>query len=470
MPDTKPAVAKGSNQNFPSGPILRTIEEFDEEKVESETVDQLVEARVVFANYELLQHDFPYLQDDKLEQTYPDLQNLVGRDKRLAIRSILDDWLKSNAAFISGRQINQTLVNSRIETTGQKITAFRPSNYGRAVVVPVKDLGGHSGNGTSKGLLDLKGIGTAPNAEPRNKSQSNGLLELGQALREVMFGEFFNAVFQYEGVPYRPIPIYGVLDLGFDIKFTTGERIPAGMMVRRVHRRPIYRWGIKQIGDPALAVEMELELLLRKYGITSVSSLTTVDIFSDNGAMVVKYGAHILSFRAAEVEWIRKRINFTGQKIRFEGMNFQFTREVNLDPPTPQIVDFGQFRVKKKLENPILSLVADHLVRLGEIIYPDDPRFVQPDERIRLPYEIWGTTGEIWGYKALDMGVPPAPILEALRTMDNPNEADSCVWCIDNLIVLGFCLAKEFNKGRITGDEVRKKLSEFVETATSRLC
>jgi hypothetical protein len=59
-------------------------------------------ARVVFADHDLLQHDFPFLLN----------------------RRLLDEWLLTNTAFISESQPRQNLVNTPIETTDERVVAL----------------------------------------------------------------------------------------------------------------------------------------------------------------------------------------------------------------------------------------------------------------------------------------------------------------------------------------------------------
>ena len=85
----------------------KEIEEFEPARLEPETVYRLPTARLVFADHDLLQHDFPQLRDD----------------------SLIDEWLINNAAFISAGQRNQSLVNTPIAASDEQTTAFRPLHF-----------------------------------------------------------------------------------------------------------------------------------------------------------------------------------------------------------------------------------------------------------------------------------------------------------------------------------------------------
>ena len=102
--EIKPPIHKDWKQEFPLGPVLRKTEEFEQENLGAETAYRLSTARVVFANYDSLQHDFPHLRGETLEQKHPELQHLNGTDKTLAIRRLLENWLKTNVAFTDARR------------------------------------------------------------------------------------------------------------------------------------------------------------------------------------------------------------------------------------------------------------------------------------------------------------------------------------------------------------------------------
>ena len=412
--------------------VLRNLKEFEPEKLEPEIVYRLSTARLVFADHDLLQHDFPFLRADH----------------------ILDEWLISNTAFVSASQRGPSVVNTPIETAGEQVMAFRPPRYGRALIFSLQEnrrsLSGPqlpSEEDAIEGLIDVKGIGVAPKAKPRLANHANGLMALGEAIREVIIEKMIDRIFQHAGSCWRAVLSYGVIDTGFDLKWANGVTLPAGMLVRRAHLRPSFPRGMNDSSSPLVQLELSIELLLRRYGVTSTGVATIIEIADSDGKTAIKYGSTLLSYNEDEIKQIKEMASFTGGLKRLDGVNLQFTRQAESNPAGAQIVDFGGFLVKEKFENPIVSLVADRLLRLGEIISPSDPRFVQPDEKIRLPYQLWGETGRIWEYEA--------------------SEAELSTLIMDNPKTLAFNLARAFREKRLTGNEVRDKIEEYLNTSTS---
>ena len=56
---------------YPSNPVLRTVEELDDPGVKQEEALHVSTARVVIANYELIQNDFPELRSACLIEQHP---------------------------------------------------------------------------------------------------------------------------------------------------------------------------------------------------------------------------------------------------------------------------------------------------------------------------------------------------------------------------------------------------------------
>jgi hypothetical protein len=359
---------------------LGSIEGLEQPRTRAEKGLGLTGARVVLANYELLQSDFTVLANDALFQANPRLLELSGDDRLHAIRQIIDGWLLANAAFISEPQAQQQTTNTKIQTNAECTQAWRPPLYGRAWVLTVRrcpDGANTSAGDSGAGLLDVKGIGVGPGIQPGNTGHSNGLLVLGEAIREFLFEKLLRGVFRHAQVGFEVLPIYAVLSTGFEVTLPDGLRPAAGLLVRRAHRRPVHRFVFSEFGSQESAAEMEIEFILRRYGITSSGSGVTIEIRRTAEGVQVRYGGVHLSYLEHELKRIEEHAGFDGPFERFEGLNIQFTEELQRQPARIQIVDLGSFRVKESFTRPVVSLVSDRLVYMGEIVRPGDPNWVR---------------------------------------------------------------------------------------------
>ncbi|MDJ0842536.1 MAG: hypothetical protein QNK37_38915 [Acidobacteriota bacterium] len=438
---------------FAEGPVLRHMGVFEHIPKDNDRVVKLETARVVTADYRLLQHDFPFLRDENILRAHPRLTGLEAPARREAVHRFIDRWLVANAGFMSAYQVKQSKINTPVTTGKETMRAWRPFNYGRSLVLSlgvsrelpsVVELGFHPAD--AGGLLDVKGIGLAPSKGYNPSAHANGLLMLGEALRELLYCELITRVLAHAGHIARPVPIYAVLHTGFDAIIQNGNQIPTALLLRRAHLRPIYQWGLKDPGSLTETMEMDIERILRRYGITSTGSDTYVQIRAVDGVVRYYYGEGEMTFSRELQEWILEMTRFNGSNRLFEGVNLQFTEDIKRNPPRPRIVDFGSYWVKEGFHEPLLSLVACRPLRLGRIIWPDDPEFVQPDPQLRVPYEVWGWTEGVWGYGRQGTGIA--------YPMDNPG-------------LLAHHLAMAFRRGEMTSAEVRAKLDEMIHVAVA---
>ncbi len=271
----------------------------------------LTQAKVVVANYELLRKDFSHLKHFSNEQW--------------------DQWLIKNAGYISTEQQKQTYVNTQIPANLEQYKmGLRPMAYRRAAIF----------RGDNNEMLDIKGVGTQDAPGPLGKDHSNGLLSVGEGIREFLYEMVVDKIFQHSQSGFETVGNYAVLSAGFEIKNLDGSSSPAGLLVRQAHKRSEY--PLQMLSDSA---SIAVEKIIRLYGLTSA-------------------GAHHL-------------------KYQFDLMNVQGSS-------SGAVIDFGGF----------LSL--DHFVRpltpfaLGwkpEAKFSKEYLMIyQPDVRLRLSPELWGQT------------------------------------------------------------------------------
>lgn len=292
----------------------------------TETVLQLSNARIIMADYKLIRQDFPEVAK------YSDRQ--------------IDEWLVKNTGYMSIQQVAQQDVNYKIPVTGKATTAYRPREYGRAHVFK-------AGNG----LIDVKGSG---GIDPHMGFERTGLATLGEVIREFLMEKLVSRVFQDIG-KYETVPCYAVMDPGFTTRMqgSRAHDVPAGMILRRAHtRHHVGVIGEREREDPVVLpneTQLEIELALRKYGITS-----TIDLYPG-----------------------RYKNKLAGDQLNIQGDN------------NGAVVDFAGFRIKSHFERPIYytydssgnAVVSERDVA----VWPKDSRFVQPQSSIRIPLKLWGT-------------------------------------------------------------------------------
>lgn len=393
-------------------PLPRTVFDLADPGIRPELALRVAGARVVFADYALLRHDFPQLE--------------------WASRPAIDEWLLRNAAVVSAPQAAQEVVNTKIATSGETVVAYRPPLYGRAVVTEAE--GG--------GLLDVKGAGVTPGLVPQNKSHANGLLAHGEALANIAFREVMERIFRRANTGFSTVPEYAVIDLGFDVRHLFGPATPACVQVRRAHRRPPGGVELPLAGSPEQQVKFEIELLLRHYGMTSCSPATSFVLDDSSGKLVMEYAEKPMPPHSDEqMVSIRKLTRYEGGRLVIEGVNVQLTRESSVRPSRATVIDFGHYSVRERFEIPVVSLVRDRLLRWGGALRPGDASFPQPSPKLRLPLASWGTPAKPDPRYA----VPGHPEL---------------IWPMP--FVLGFELAHGFRDGSISGEEVRARLDALL--------
>lgn len=200
-------------------------------------------AKVVVADYPLLKRDFPELLSLSYEE--------------------IDQWLIDNTAFIAQTQITRGQkrgVNGEIKTEEHIRNAFRPALYGRALVFKA-----------GSGLIDVKGSGAR---DPSLDSDSNGLLDLYEAVYEYGMEKIVHMIFEHSQSDYETIENYGVISLDFwNKEKLEGREKTSGLLLRQAHKRAGDNWTCM---DPQRS--LKIELLLRRYGVTSVGAVDHINI------------------------------------------------------------------------------------------------------------------------------------------------------------------------------------------------
>jgi hypothetical protein len=334
---------------------------------------------------------------------------------------------------MSVTQAAQTAVNAPISLTGRARKVWRPQAYGRAVIVPVTDPAG------TPGLLDVKGAGVAPGKTPSLHHHSSGLCMLREAFREILFQLAIDRVFAQAGVPHWTLPVYGAIDLGFDGKTRRGESVPAGLMVRRAHRRPLSGSSFPWSGSQEERLHLEIELLLRHFGITSAQRAGRIHVERKKGELVVT-SAFETSILPPAVRDAHEAF-FPAQELPrdYEALNIQLTRLEPRRRVRAQLVDFGHYEMRPRFDHALIGCVHGETTRWGAKLLPSDRDFVQPHKRLCYPEERWGVDG---------MRTKGGTLFDRTLT------ARPWLWTDE--------LAKDFRAGRVTPAGVWRALHDFV--------
>ncbi len=190
---------------------ITPLSEFKEVHPEGvrENAIKLKNAEVLIADYGLIRRDFPaiaHLSDPEIDQ-----------------------WLIRQAGFMSPPQVAQASVNSTIPVVAETKAAYRPPEYGRALIFNALDE-----NNKQIGIIDVKGAG---GTRPSHYTHSSGVMTLGESLREFSYEKMITRVINHSGIDQAVVGSYAVIFPGFDVIHENGDRVPAGLYLRQAHRR-----------------------------------------------------------------------------------------------------------------------------------------------------------------------------------------------------------------------------------------
>ena len=245
----------GIRRDFPKAPLIRSLDEMQNCQTSTyrEPIVPVRSARVAIANYDALVHDFPGLRTKKFQKMYENFFCKTCRATGELCALALDEWILDNAAFVSLQQSASEGVNSPIKCGPPIERAVRPTRYGRAFVLPVEKVWG---GGTGARFLDMKGVGVAPGAIATQTPYSNGLEYLGVSLGDYFYAWLLDRIFRRTEPGYSTVPVYAVIDLGFDIVGGWHGTGPAAATVRRAHSRHPHGYDFPRSGSEEETVRL----------------------------------------------------------------------------------------------------------------------------------------------------------------------------------------------------------------------
>lgn len=367
-------------------PLIHDIAQVSSESCAQDEFVRVRGARVACANYRALLHDFPHVFGAEARRRSP----LPGCDScadagKLCIKAV-NAWLIRNSAFISRQQLQPNEVNSPVDIDpGEVRRGYRPPEYGRAAVVPIDS----ETRGSEARYLDLKGIGIAAGKVASHQPHSSGLDYLGNALVDFFFGWLIDTIFARTCPSYHVVPVYAVLDLGFDIVGGPFGAAPAGLHVRRAHARPFPTLPLSGSAHEKLMIHVEM--MLRLFGLTTTNYLTSYRLRDgDTDPKLVRLEGPLTVETDAEkrkaatlIEAIR---NSGGNSL--EVLNVQSTDEGDWERKTFEIYDFGHVRSERRFTAPFANPIRDGALRIGRITSPGQPSFVQPEPGMAIDIDL----------------------------------------------------------------------------------
>ncbi len=379
--------------------LFSQIGQINIRKATKETVKQVNNTKVVFANYDLLMNDFPQISESELIKRHPSLKHLSERMRLIKIRIIIDKWLIKHGSYISSNQSIENDVNTKIDIGNNTTQAYRPTNYGRALIFAIEDTNSELGldeeigeKEDDCGLIDVKGVGVDTDTLPLNKCHYDGLMSMSECFRELLIEQLIHQIFLKEQSSHTTLPIYAIIDLGFDQlsrdnkskknkeRKNDSELIPVGLTLRRAHNRIPGNGDLPDYRTPIYYATKEIELMLRKYGITSANSSTTTKLSPKTAGFELYYsGRRVKLIEGSLLAYFENLTSKRSDPIHFEGINIQITADFLENPSRGILVDFGQYNIHDSFENPIVFLASDRVLYWGDVQWPQEMGYIKPE-------------------------------------------------------------------------------------------
>lgn len=452
-----PELTNGSDIGaLPSGlgqprrsPVLRSIPDLEEPLVQDDICFTLSNAQVLWANYDLIQHDFidiDFASGFARSTDLPRNPSVLSTD-----RPDIDAWLLHYAAIISAGQLRQTDTNEPIPVCGPARVAYRPPRYGRALVVQLQDT--WPGTDFDKhhhalGLLDVKGCGVSAKQFPSVRLHRTGLLVLPFALAEIVAQLILERIFESLQVDIRGVGLYAILDLGFRTQ-VDGCWMPAAAIVRRAHQRPPGNIERPDYGMEQYRLKLAVEFMLRPFGVTSCSPATRFRIWCDRDQLHSSYSGRSDKIPSNALERFLARMSLR-PPVEFDMIDVQLVRGATLSPLSADLVDFGQYDfASTAFINPLACSVQDRPLHWGGFIDRNSSCWVQPNPEISVNDILAGwVSTPAWLFDWLGPGFP-------MKTTP--------------LFLFSAELARDMTLSGLTSRDIEKRICQFVESATSKL-
>jgi hypothetical protein len=236
------------------------------------------------------------------------------------------------------------------------------------------------------------------------------------AIEELVNQMIVERVLAREGLDVHGVPMLALVDPGFRARIPGSNYLPCAILIRTGHRRTLGGKDLPAYGTDAQRVQIMIELILRRYGITSATAMTRLQLHrSSQGVCAATYsGVSVQGLESEHIENILKELGLDlplGAIVEFDAVNVQTTREIGCRPLSATLVDFGHYNIATSLHRPILSLVADRPLNWGGVVWSSEIAEICSFRR-PLPKRFqWGRLDTMisrWSGFSQDMELPPS--------------------------------------------------------------
>jgi hypothetical protein len=464
------AIQASSTVEAPAANLLRNHTDIRGQVLEEQA--SKVFAQVVDADYDAICQDFKFLCPASLTVVFPELSKLPEPERVKRQKKIVDQWLIDNFAYIAPGQFKNETVNTPIARERFTTSVFRPEKYGRAFLVDLQitkrkalqdrkvfyseTLQLMEQGSQYWGMGDIKGVGVSEENEPRMGFHGSGLGPFAEFLREWLFYRAVKKVLHSAGSEFKPLPHYAVLLFDFDVKLDqSGFNTPAGALIRRAHHRDESSLGRISTG-PRKTLEMKIESLVRRHGLTSSGGTTRTVKLLDSNTLKMNSGS-TWKLGAADFPEGLKRLPMdrlqAGEAIEIELINVQQTADSVIDPPSATIIDFGAWAFRPAFSRPFMQLSKDR--SYYNLVFPGETAFVQVDPSLSLPKELWDEVDHL--------EVPRSNGRMGVRYSKGDVFKGAPKWLFkDGASLFSHGLARDLKLAKISVEDVRRQIQSFL--------
>ncbi|SFO58098.1 hypothetical protein SAMN03159463_02345 [Mesorhizobium sp. NFR06] len=235
-----------------------------------------------------------------------------GDDERLG------EWILQQFAFVSAPHTSDNALHRAIPVTDRQVTAVRPPQYDRSIVIEVDGS-----------WYDIKGGGLPPGRVPAFGEYSTGLFHAHLAVTELYTSILLSEIFRRDGDGLvGVVSCLAIIQLPIMIKLSSrlSIMVPVVLYVRPHVSRHRFGGDIDPLDSEESIYKLGIELFLRGFGITSCQADRDIAVGSRSDGMPVTQGNRLLTGDFAErIQRVCRDTDFTLPAV-FEFTNVQIGR------------------------------------------------------------------------------------------------------------------------------------------------